>query len=77
MASETAKAAHVLAALGTAHGTRAQTALRFSLAEPRFACTVFGLARLAHLDEALAAADLGPLPASALDALEQAYASFR
>jgi aryl-alcohol dehydrogenase-like predicted oxidoreductase len=56
------------------YGTRAQTALRFSLANPEFACVVIGLAELAHLEEALAAQAMGPLPAEAIAKLEPVYA---
>ncbi len=65
----------VFARLGTRYGTRAQTALRFGLANPDFACVIFGLAELAHLEEALGAAELGPLPQEALDALGTVYAA--
>jgi L-galactose dehydrogenase/L-glyceraldehyde 3-phosphate reductase len=68
------RARAVFAALGDAHGTRAQTALRFVLANPDVSCAVIGLAEPAHLEEALAGAALGPLPRQALDALEQVYA---
>ena len=36
---------------------------------------VFGLAELAHLDDALAAAERGPLPQEALDQLNTVYAA--
>ena len=70
------KRAHaVFAQLGDSYGTRAQTALRFGLANPDLACVVIGMAELAHLDEALAAAEMGPLPQEALDRLNTAYAA--
>jgi L-galactose dehydrogenase/L-glyceraldehyde 3-phosphate reductase len=70
------KRAHaVYASLGDRHGTRGQTALRFGLANSDVACVVIGLAELAHLDEALAAAEKGPLPQDALDQLNTAYAA--
>ena len=56
------------------YGTRAQTALRFALANPRIDCVVVGLAELSHLEEALAAAEMGPLPDEALAELRQVYA---
>jgi aryl-alcohol dehydrogenase-like predicted oxidoreductase len=62
------------AALGTGHGTRAQTALRFSLANPDLACVVIGLAEPSHLEEAIAAEAMGPLPAEAIAKLEAVYA---
>lgn len=67
------RAAAALAAVGPEHGSRAQRALRFALAEPRIACAVVGLAELAHLDEALAGAAMGPLPESALAALQEVW----
>lgn len=67
------RAAAALAAVGPEHGTRAQRALRFVLAEPRVSCAVIGLAEIAHLDEALAGAALGPLPTGALAALREVW----
>jgi L-galactose dehydrogenase/L-glyceraldehyde 3-phosphate reductase len=56
------------------YGTRAQTAIRFALANPDIDCVVVGLAELGHLEEALAAAELGPLPEAALAELREVYA---
>lgn len=75
MPAEEARTRAVLAALGTGHGTRAQAALRFVLANRDIACAVIGLAEPAHLEEALAAAQMGPLPQSALTALDRVYAA--
>ncbi|MCH7796379.1 MAG: aldo/keto reductase [Proteobacteria bacterium] len=70
------KRAHaVFDRLGTEYGTRAQTALRFGLANPDVACVIFGLAELSHLEEALGAAEMGPLPQEALDELNSLYAA--
>jgi D-threo-aldose 1-dehydrogenase len=71
---ETKRAHAALAALGTSYGTRAQTALRFSLANPDLACVVIGLAELSHLEEALTAEAMGPLPQDAIEKLEAVYA---
>jgi L-galactose dehydrogenase/L-glyceraldehyde 3-phosphate reductase len=71
---EAKRARAALAALGTGDGTRAQTALRFSLANPDLACVVIGLAEPAHLEEAIAAEAMGPLPAEAVARLEAVYA---
>jgi len=71
---ETKRAHSALAALGTGHGTRAQTALRFSLANPDLACVVIGLAEPSHLEEAIDAEKMGPLPAEAIAKLEAVYA---
>jgi len=75
VASETAKARVLFAELGERHGSRAETAIRFALAERRLSCLVFGLAELTHLDQALAAQALGPLPADGLSALRDVYAA--
>ena len=72
--TEERRAQAVSALLGNAHGTRAQSALRFVLANPDVSCAVIGLAEPAHLEEALAGAALGPLPRQALDQLEEVYA---
>jgi len=72
--TEERRASAVFAALGGAHGTRAQAALRFVLANPDLSCAVIGLAQPAHLEEALAGAALGPLPQAALDAVDRVHA---
>jgi L-galactose dehydrogenase/L-glyceraldehyde 3-phosphate reductase len=73
IAAEEHRAQAVFAALGKAHGTRAQTALRFVLTHPDVSSAIIGLAEPAHLEEALAGAEAGPLPREALDALERLY----
>ncbi len=70
IAVEQARAAQVFEALGDAYGDRAQTALRFSLANPDISCVVIGLAELAHLETALAAQAMGPLPDAAIEKLK-------
>ena len=59
-AAEAARAEAVFAQLGDAHGTRAQTALRFGLACPEISTIVLGLAEGRHLTEALQAVEAGP-----------------
>jgi aryl-alcohol dehydrogenase-like predicted oxidoreductase len=71
--SEAAKARVMFEALGDRYGSRAQTALRFALAEPRLSCVIVGLAELAHLEEALAAAELGALNDAALHEIDSIY----
>jgi D-threo-aldose 1-dehydrogenase len=71
---ETRRAQAALAALGAGHGTRAQAALRFALAQPDFACFVVGLGEPSHLDEVIEAQAKGPLPAEAIARLEAVYA---
>lgn len=60
--------------LGREHGTRAHVAVRFSLANQDIGTVVVGMAEPAHLEEAVAAAARGPLPASALAELRALYA---
>jgi L-galactose dehydrogenase/L-glyceraldehyde 3-phosphate reductase len=73
--SEERRARAVFARLGERYGTPAQTAIRFALANPGLSCVVVGLAELGHLEEALAAAEMGPLPEAALAELRAVYAA--
>jgi len=73
LAEEERKARAVFAAIGAEHGTRAQVALRFVLSNPDIACAIIGCAELRHVDEALQAQAMGPLPASVLSRLETLY----
>lgn len=57
----------------TPYGSRSQTALRFVLANKSMSCAEVGLAELDHLEQAIAAAEAGPLPQAALDRLEVLY----
>ncbi|HEX5078340.1 MAG TPA: aldo/keto reductase [Geminicoccaceae bacterium] len=75
MRAEEARVRAVFAKLGDRHGTRAQTAIRFALANPDLSCVVVGFAEIAHIEEALAGAEMGPLPAEALAALREVYAA--
>jgi aryl-alcohol dehydrogenase-like predicted oxidoreductase len=74
-AAEGARARAVLDVLGSAHGTGAQTALRFGLACPLLSTIVVGIGETWHLDEALAAAEMGPLPDTAVAELEPLWRS--
>ena len=75
MEAEEARARTVRAALGDRGAeTRAQTALRFGLAQPAVSTIVFGVAELSHVREALATPPLGPLEDDALAALRRAWA---
>jgi L-galactose dehydrogenase/L-glyceraldehyde 3-phosphate reductase len=71
--SEERRARAVVRRLGERYGTRAQSAIRFALANPDIACVVVGLAELGHLEEALAAAEMDPLPDEALAELRALY----
>ena len=75
VAAEERRARAVAKALGAEFGSPAEAAVRFSLANPDLACVVIGLAELGHLEEALAAAEAGPLPSAALERLDAVYAS--
>ncbi len=70
-AAEEARAKAALDALASERGNPAQKALRFGLACPLISTIVIGIAEAWHLDDALEAAEMGPLPPSALQALEQ------
>ena len=72
---EEERARKVSEVLGPKYGTRAQTALRYALANSDLSCVVIGLAELSHLEEALAGADMGPLPAEAVARLQTLYDS--
>lgn len=71
--SESAKAKAMFDVLGERFGTRAQTAVRFALSQPRLACVVVGLAEYDYLEEAIAAAAMGPLDQEALAAINSVY----
>lgn len=69
------KAKAVFDAIGPGEGTRAQVALRFVLSNPDVSCAIIGSAQLSHIDEALQAAAMGPLPPSVLARLDALYSS--
>jgi L-galactose dehydrogenase/L-glyceraldehyde 3-phosphate reductase len=73
MAAEEARVRAVFDRLGDRYGTRAQTAIRFALANPDLSCVVVGFAEIGHIEEALGGAELGPLPEEALAALREVY----
>ncbi len=79
-AAEEARAKAALEVLGSRFGTPAQAALRFGLACPLLSTIVVGIGEAWHLDEALAAAGMGPLPQAAigeLDDLRRSHPAFR
>jgi aryl-alcohol dehydrogenase-like predicted oxidoreductase len=63
----------IFAALGDGHGTRAQTAIRFALANADIAGVNVGFASTAQLEEALDAVARGPLPTEAIARLDAVY----
>jgi aryl-alcohol dehydrogenase-like predicted oxidoreductase len=73
LAGDERKSKAVFDAIGTDEGTRAQVALRFVLANPDVSAAVIGSAELQHIDEALRAAEMGPLPAHVLARLDALY----
>jgi len=73
IAEEERKTRAVFDALG-GEDSRAETAIRFALANPDIACVIVGMAALEHLEEAIAAADKGPLPDEAIGRLQELYA---
>jgi len=72
---ERVKAAAVNALLGQKFGSRQQSALRFALAHPQVSCIDFAAGTVAHLEEAIDGADMGPLPEDALRDLAKLYQS--
>jgi D-threo-aldose 1-dehydrogenase len=75
VAGDERKTKAVFDAIGTEHGTRAQVALRFVLSNPDVSCAIIGSAELHHIDEALQAAEMGPLPPHVLARLDALYES--
>lgn len=75
VAEDERKAKAVFDAIGTGQGTRAQVALRFVLSNPDVSAAVIGSAELHHIDEALQAAGMGPLPPQVLARLDALYKS--
>ena len=65
----------LFATLGDDYGTRAQIATRFALSNPDVSVAIIGLSDPAYIDEAVAAAEMGPLPEAALAKLEALYES--
>lgn len=72
-AAEEARARAVWEVLGSGHGSGAQAALRFGLACPLLSTVVVGIGERWHLEEALAAAGMGPLPADAMAGVERLW----
>ncbi len=75
VAEDERKSKAVFEAIGSGEGTRAQVALRFVLSNPDISCAIIGSGELSHIDEALKAAAMGPLPAHVLARLDALYDS--
>ena len=73
VAEDERKTKAVFDAIGAGHGTRAQVALRFVLSNPDVSCAIIGSAELDHIDEALQAQQMGPLPPDVLARLDELY----
>jgi aryl-alcohol dehydrogenase-like predicted oxidoreductase len=71
--SETMKAKAVFGEVGINFETRAQTAIRFALAQKKLSCVIFGLAELDHLEEAITAQIKGPIPQEGIERLRMIY----
>lgn len=54
-------------------GTLAQTAVRFGLMNPGVSAVLVGFSELEHIDESVAAADMGPLPDEVMRQLKEIY----
>lgn len=73
LAEDQRKASAVFDAIGDSHGTRAQVALRFVLSNPDVSCAIIGSAEPQHVDDAVQAAAMGPLPPDVLARLNALY----
>lgn len=71
--AEAKRARAAIAAAGNIGESRAETAIRFSLANEDISCVVVGLAELEHLELAIKAAEAGPLPATKLSSLRELW----
>lgn len=72
-AAEEARARVIWAALEDGDGAPAQAALRFGLACPALSTIVVGLGKQSHLDLAIAAEAMGPLPEGRLSAISSLW----
>ncbi len=64
------RASRLQQAVGTAHGTLAQVALRFCLSHPAVATVIPGMRTLRNVESNCAVSELGPLPAPVLAELK-------
>ena len=69
------RAARVREALGEMTDSMAQTAIRYSLMNPGVSGVLVGFSKLEHIDEAVAAVDMGPLSDGVMQKLEALYDS--
>lgn len=73
--TESRKSEAALKALGGGLGSRPQIGLRFALSQPDLCLALVGIGHPGHVDAALEAVGMGPLPAAALARLEPLYAT--
>lgn len=69
------RGARVRDALGAQQGTMAQTAIRYALMNSGVSGVLVGFSLLGHIDEAVAAQEMGPLSAEMLEKLDALYAT--
>ena len=67
--ADEARTRMIVEALGDSQGTRAQLAVRYALSNPNVSGVLVGMAELDHLEQALGAQEMGPLPPEVLDAI--------
>ena len=71
--TEMSKGEAILGELGDGFGTGAQLGLRFALSCADLSLALVGIGAPGHVDEALAASDMGPLADEALEKLDALY----
>ncbi len=59
--------------LASEPGSTAQSAIRFGLMNPGVSGVLVGFSKLEHVDEAVAAVDMGPLPERGMRKLDGIY----
>ena len=75
VAADEARTRMIVDAVGDSRGTRAQVAIRYALSNPNVSGVLVGMAELDHLDQALGAQEMGPLPEEVLDAIHALVAT--
>lgn len=73
-AADMERGARVRKVLGDQAGSMATTAIRYGLANSGVSGVLVGFSEIEHIDEAVAAARMGPLPAAVMEALDGLYA---
>jgi len=56
-------------------GSLVEAAIRFAIAKPQVSTALVGLSNMEQLEQAVAAAERGPLPAEAVERLHQVWSS--